>query len=102
VNNFSRRQNTPSIAENNGGRAGTRTPDLLRVNSTVIAHIADSYGGLAPFVRRVRVCPALIAQLSEQLSGGRALVLPEFAGLVRVPLGTRLDQHPVTDVHGVG
>jgi hypothetical protein len=55
----------------NGGRAGTRTPGLLRVNSSVVGYIADSYSGLTSFLRLLCVSPALIAQHSEQRFAGR-------------------------------
>src|SRR5262249_54040740 len=50
----------------NGGRDRTRTSDLLRVNLSLSAYIADSFSGLLPPIRRVRVSTALIEQHSEQ------------------------------------
>jgi hypothetical protein len=65
-----RTQNPKRLNQNglDGGRAGTRTPDLLRVNSSFLPYIADSYRGTALFPTSVRVSPALIEQLSEQQS----------------------------------
>jgi hypothetical protein len=57
------------LKDENGGRSRDRTVDLLLVSSTFMAYIADSYGGRSSFLRPLRVSPALIAQLSEQLFG---------------------------------
>jgi hypothetical protein len=64
-----------------GGLDRTRICDLLRVNLSVLAYIADSFRGLLVSVRPLRVSTALIEQHSEQQFDSR----PETVNDLNLP-----------------